>query len=1013
VLTVAVLGAVEARSNGDRLSVPAGKTTELLVRLALEAGSSVRVDTLLEDLWPHGAGRNTLQSKVSQLRRALGAKDLLIGEDDTYRLAAEPAGVDALRAVDLAARASAARYAGNAATVLETAGEGLDLFRGEILLDVGDWAAPHRTHLEEVRLGLLEDVMTARVDLGSGGELVGELETLVAQNPLRERLWGSLMTALYRGGRQAEALAAYARVRALLVDELGVEPGPELRSLEQQLLRQSTVLGGTVVADQVTAPGNLPQRSAAFLGRGRELAVLRDLVAGRRFVNVVGTAGVGKTRLLLEVARHVSGPGGVWLVRLEAVTTAADLEQVVAETLHVAGSAQLRERLSGAPTVLLLDNCEHVLDNVSALVGRLLDNAPGLRVIATSQVALGIEDEVVYHLEPLSLENSAALFWSRAHEVRRHLVADADTAALVEEVCRSLDGLPLAIELAAARVRSLSVRDIARRLDDRFALLQDPSSHRPERRRALSGAIGWSYDLLFPDDQRGLWALSCFAGSGSLAAVEHVLAALAVPAGAVVDTVTRLIDRSLVSVDSPEDGQVRYRLLDSIRAFAGERLADAGLTATAHRAHADWYAQRADWCEVNIRGRNQPACLAFARAERANVDAALTWTSTNEPDLGARIATGFGWTWVVLGDGTAAASRVRDTLSSTTTPSTTAASTTASTTALSQRASALLVAGWLEASAGDVGLAHRDLDEAGSIADQLDSEKLKADVARHRAFVHLQQGVPAAASACAAASLTTYRRLDLEWETAASLVLAAYGALMLGDTAPAARAGDEAVTILAPLGDSWGLVHATAMLGGIAQAEHRFSDAIDALSAAAQESTALGFLGQAALHRGSLARAQQRAGRPVDAAASFHQALTAATASGDGRMAATARLDLARLLSSTGNGPAAVSLLRENLDWYESAGGGAGALLSRCVLAARTSDRDSLETVLTEARAEDDPEVTVLALDGLARLSTQDGDREHATELIAEADALQSAVAHLLDDADRPDRAAALALWPT
>ncbi len=577
--------------------------------------------------------------------------------------------------------------------------------------------------------------------------------------------------------------------------------------------------------------------------------------------------------------------------------------------------------------------------------------------------------------------------------MRRQLVVDDDTTALVEEVCRSLDGLPLAIELAAARVRSLSVRDIARRLDDRFSLLQDPSSRRPERRRALAGAIGWSYDLLFPDDQRGLWALSCFAGSASLAAVEHVMVALEVPPGAVVDTVTRLVDRSLVSVDSTDDGQVRYRLLDSIRAYAADRLTDAGLAETARRAHAGWYAQTAAWCEAHVRGRRQPECLAIARAERANVDGALRWCRTSEPDLGVSIATGFGWTWVVLGDGTAAATRIRDTLTSATPPS--------------ARASALLLAGWLEASAGDVALAGSDLEEAEGIADQLEAEVMRADVSRHRAFVCLQQGLPADARAAATDGLATYRRLDLDWEVAASLVLAAYGSLMLGDTATAALEGAEALGILTPIGDSWGLVHAQAMLGGIAQAEHRFDDAIDALSGAAQESMALGFLGQAALHLGSLARVQQRAGRPVDAAASFDRTLAAATASGDGRMAATARLNLARLLRSTGEGSAAISLLRENLEWYAGAGGGDGALLSRCLLAAETDDRNSLEEVLTLARAEENHMVTILALDGLARLSADEGETQRATELVAEADALHPHVAHLLDDADRPDRAAA------
>jgi tetratricopeptide (TPR) repeat protein len=476
--------------------------------------------------------------------------------------------------------------------------------------------------------------------------------------------------------------------------------------------------------------------------------------------------------------------------------------------------------------------------------------------------------------------------------------------------------------------------------------------------------------------------------------VEHVLVALEVPEGAVPDTLTRLVDRSLLSVDSSDDGSVRYRLLDSIRTFAADRLRDAGLAETAHRAHAGWYAQTADWCEAHVRGTDQPACLALARSERANVDAALDWSRTHDRDLGARIASGFGWTWVVLGDDTAAATRIRRSLSSATSPA--------------AQASALALAGWLEASAGDVALAQQDLDEADRIAGLLDGPLLRADVARNRAFVYLQQGLPAEASSCAAASLATYRTSNLPWETAVSLVLAAYGALMLGDTASAARDGAEAVSILTPIGDSWGLVHAKAMLGGIAQAEHRFEDAIDALSGAAEESMALGFLGQAGLHLGSLARAQQRAGAPAQAAASFERSLAAATASGDGRMAATARLNLARLLRSTGDAPAAVALLRKNLEWYAGAGGGDGALLSRCVLAAVTDDRTALQEVLTLARVEENQVVTILALDGLARLHAGEGQTVRATTLVAEADALHPTVAHLLDDADRLDRASAV-----
>jgi predicted ATPase len=252
-----------------------------------------------------------------------------------------------------------------------------------------------------------------------------------------------------------------------------------------------------------------------------------------------------------------------------------------------------------------------------------------------------------------------ALFVSRARATRRHFVLDAEGATLVSEVCRSLDGLPLAIELAAARVRSLSVRDIARRVHDRFTLLADPTSARPQRSRALVSAIAWSYDLLFPDDQRGLWALACFPGGASLDATEHVMAALGVPSASVLDTISRLVARSMVNVDEADDGSVRYRLLDSIRAYAADRLRETGQSGAAFAAHADWYATTAAWCDAHVRGDRQPECLAIARAERANIDAALSWCAAHDPELGVRIANGFGWSWVVLGDGTRGAGRVR------------------------------------------------------------------------------------------------------------------------------------------------------------------------------------------------------------------------------------------------------------------------------------------------------------------------------------------------------------------
>ncbi|GAA3621700.1 BTAD domain-containing putative transcriptional regulator [Microlunatus ginsengisoli] len=1013
-LAVGVLGPVEARRDGVLLSLPAGKTTELLARLALDAGRRVRVDVLVDDLWDEPTARNTLQSKVSALRRSIG-KEFVVGSAEGYQLALPPDCVDAVRAVRLASTSADARTAGDIAAALSAAQEGLALFRGEVLPDAGAWAAAHRTRLGEVRSSLLEQMLAARVDLGAGGEIVAELESAIESDPLREGLWATLITALYRAGRQGDALAAYARVRRRLVDELGVEPGLALRSLERQVLQQSPQLGAGGAAARearpLAGPGNLPTPEPPGIGRLGDLDDVTAALGPHRLVTILGPGGIGKTRLALEVAHRLDPPpGGVWLVRLDGVDAGADLFTLVAETLHVAGGARaVQERLSGAETVLVLDNCEHLAATVAPFVRLLLDAAPRLRVLVTSQARLGLLDEHPHVLLPLSQQDSVTLFSRRAGEQRRQLALDPDTAAAVEEICRSLDGLPLAIELAAARVRSLSIRDIARRLDSRFTLLRDPSSARPERRRALVGAIGWSYDLLFPDDQRALWGLSCFAGSASLSALEHVLAALAVPAEAVLDTIGRLVDRSLVSLDAGPDGEVRYRLLDSIRLYAADRLGEAGLQDIASAAHAAWYARTAAWCDAHVRAAAQPACLAIARAERANIDAALSWCTRHDPLLGLRIANGFGWTWVILGDGTAGASRVRNAIVEQAPPA--------------DQVTALLLASWLEASTGNVELAQAELDRARRLAARpatsrdrrgadrspttdVPAEVALADIDRHQAFLAIQEGRPELARSAAAGSVVIYRSCGLAWGTAASLLLDAFGSIMLGDPTTATRDATEALEILLPIGDSWGVVHAQAMLGAIAQAEHRFDDAGRALERAADESAAMGFLGQAALHRTTLARVRHRA-RDPRAERSYLDALEAAAACGDGRLAATARVNLARLRRSAADQAGAVSLLQENERWYAVTGGGDFALLTSCLLAATRDDAAALTTVLAQAKTDGNAEVAVHALDAHARLAVAAGDDSLARALLAEADALAPSAAHALDEADRTDAAAA------
>src|SRR3954447_20937312 len=380
----------------------------MLGRLALAAGRPVRAERLVEDLWPGTTGvrPNTLQTKVSQLRRALGDPAALTGGPEGYTLAVDPGRVDALHALRLADEGVALLAAGNAATAAATCREGLALFGAEVLPAAGaaDWVLPHRVRLEEARLRLLEDDLAARLALGATGEIVGELESLVAVHSLRERLWALLITALYGAGRQSDALAASRRVARLLSDELGVDPGPELAELERQVLAHDPALAPVVRSPAAGRRlGSIPLPATPLVGRVDDLTALTQALDGNRLVTVVGPAGVGKTRLAVEVAGRSPAPDGVWLVRLEGARTAAELPVAIADAVPaVDGSRRdVATDLRGTDLLLLLDNCEHLTDGVAALVTAVLAAAPRVRVLATSQRPLGLEGEAVFALDPL------------------------------------------------------------------------------------------------------------------------------------------------------------------------------------------------------------------------------------------------------------------------------------------------------------------------------------------------------------------------------------------------------------------------------------------------------------------------------------------------------------------------------------------------------------------------------------------------------------------------------------
>ena len=1004
-LDVALLGPLEVRVDGAQVEVPSGKASELLARLALEAGELVSAERLVEDLWASTTTevrRNTLQSKVAMLRRALGPASLA-SRDGGYALEVEADHVDVLAVQRAAATAARLREGGEPEQAADLCGSTLRLFRGTPLLVAGDaeWASVPRTRVDEAHTTLLEIRFWARLELGGAGSVIGELEGAVAEHPFHEGLWELLITALYRTGRQADALAAYQRVRTQLGDELGLDPGPALQRLERDILSQEVAAGPVTAASDGsgTPRGNLPSMSAGLVGRDADVETLAELLSRERLVEVIGPGGIGKTAVALDVGRRLlasDAVDAVWLARLENTVTRADVVDVLIAALHGPGSeAALFERLRVGSALVVLDNCEHVVEVAADLAVRLLDHAPALRILCTSQLPLEIDGERVVELAPLELPDAVELFGRRASR----LTGTARDDERVLDLCRSLDGLPLAIELAAARTRTLTVEEITRRLDDRFSVLKDPSSRRPERRRSLRSTIGWSYELLFPDDQRGLWALATFAGGAPLPAVEFVLEALGVPAAATIDVVDRLVTRSLVTLhdDPGADGGPRYRLLDSIRAFALEAMAEAGEAEVALESHARWYADLAAGSTSGVRSADQDEHLRFARTERANIDAALAWSVGHDPRRALDLASGFGWAWVVLGDSRGAERIVA------------ALDAAAGLDTARQRAVALLLAGWIEASTGDLALAREHVDAATDLAESSDDPDLRARCAYYLAYVVSHHGEFREALALTDRSRAIYDGMDRPWDQAATALFAARAAISAADEPRSVEAVAEVERWLAVVDDPWLHARGEAITGELARVQHRFGDAVAHLTSAVEASHRLGFLQTEAYQLSSLGRAQCQAGDYAAGVATLRTSIDKAEATGDVRLAALTRVHLGRALRAEGDPLGARAALESAAAWHRDAGGGEQALLGECLLAALDAvdggpfAQDRLVALLTEAREQDAAHVEVFALDALARLAAESGREAETVELLDRADRRMEAASHFITDHDRTD----------
>ena len=569
---VRLLGPVQAVRAGREVPLGGPRQRAVLALLVLEAGRVVPAGRLIEELWrgnpPPGAAV-TLRSYVSRLRSALAPEMPVVARGGGYAISTGPDQLDASRFERLVAVGHDALALGRAVAAGARFREALGLWRGPALADVLEVEplALEAARLEELRLAATEARMEADLAAGLHAEVTGELERLVAGHPLRERLWRLLMLALYRGGRQAEALDAYRRARAMLVQELGLEPGEELRELEQAVLLQ-----------EIPPPApeqprhNLPARLTSFVGREQELAGVGKLLGEARLVTLTGPGGAGKTRLAVEFAATAVGRfgDGVWLADLAGIGDPGLVGVQVMEALGVrqAGGAPvieaLRYRLRSADLLLVLDNCEHLLDACAELTLELLAGAPGLRVLATSREPLGVPGEALCPVPPLPVPPGDAgpvdvaaapavrLFADRASSARAGAEVLASSVAVIGRICRELDGLPLAIELAAARASVLSVPEIEAHLADKFAFLAYRRPAADPRHQGLRAAIDWSYHLLPAAEQRTLAQLSVFAGGFTLAQAAQVCCGG--DRAQALDTVDRLASKSLVVAGRPVPG---------------------------------------------------------------------------------------------------------------------------------------------------------------------------------------------------------------------------------------------------------------------------------------------------------------------------------------------------------------------------------------------------------------------------------------------------------------------------
>jgi predicted ATPase/DNA-binding SARP family transcriptional activator len=682
-----MLGSIEGWVDARQVQLRGPRQLRLFALLALNANRAVLSDAITETLWgsTRGGTGKSLQMTVARLRKALidagaDSKSPLQTVGHGYLLAIASGELDCERFAELTSTGRRALEANDPARAHQLLSEALALWRGPPLKEVAfdDFAQAEIRHLEELRLLATEMRVEADLMLGHHAELISQLSGLLARHPGRERLAGQLMLALYRCGRQTEALDVYQRLRVHLVDEVGLAPGPGLQQLQGQVLQQDPSLASPagppspgsarLSSDRDDGAGsNLPITTSSLIGRAQDIEDVSVLISGEtRLVTLTGSGGVGKTRLATEVA-HSVGSGWRDGARFVGLAPLLDPGLVAATVVTAVGLRtepgtdaleQLAQELADRELLLVLDNCEHLVATVATIVELLLDRCPRVFVLATSREPLQLECEVLYRVPSLSIPpiddhrlplqqrmrqlhaaESVQLLAVRARERRPDFELTADNIASVVTVCRRLDGIPLAIELAVSRLRSISIEDLSERLDQRYGLLSDRSRRRAPRHQTLTALLDWSYELLPASEQRLFACLAVFAGGFVLNAVEQICATDDAPRFEIADQLGALVDKSLVQVDG-RPGGFRYRMLETIREYADSKLTALGVSEVTRlqAAHRDHYLELAVNATAGFDTPNRRTLGDRLAIELDNVRAAERYSLQDpDPEPGLRL----------------------------------------------------------------------------------------------------------------------------------------------------------------------------------------------------------------------------------------------------------------------------------------------------------------------------------------------------------------------------------------